>query len=469
MANTVRHFMAGEKQCSFCSADLPAFTGNLQKVYACSELGCRDQYRKALTYRRRMKEIKAGEVQCQAPGCNNTVPPGLYMVRKTRFFCDTTCAHKFYESRNVVGECLYCGGEIRDIASKKDRLYCTVEHERKYFTEIVFAQKAGPFFDVLKEYLEGAAKNNYKPSTWEGARTNLLNFCAFLQKKGVSDLRSVRPRTITGYIRAERDRGLKSDNYIGHISAMFKWLEAEERVAHNPVIPSIHKAKRSECSPRPLLDGEIERYWTLLVEDADVLLRAALAIGEECGLRIGEVCNLRLSDVDLASLVIKVRTPNKNDRPREVPCSDKTVKYVTEWLHQRNPACPTDHLFHNGSLRPYLTSTLGTLFKSHLAMRNGGPVPFSYHRMRHSWATRLCNAGIEPAVLMELGGWRSWEAMKHYIKMLKSTIDASYRNALENMRRTKENEQERSYSLVAFANMNPPTTAPTAPAAAPQN
>ncbi len=469
MAHNVRQFEAGEKQCSFSDSNLPAFIGNVQKIYACDKETCQTAYRKAFTYERKTKEVKPGEIQCQAPGCTNTVPPGTYMQRKERFFCSNTCAHRFYESQHVVGQCLYCNGDIHDVASKADRQYCSVEHERRYFAEVVFKEKAGPFVDVLSEYLEGVAKNNYKPSTWDGARTNLLNFCAFLQKKGVTELRNVRPRTITAYIRNERERGLRSDNYLGHISTFFRWLESEEHVAHSPVIPSVHKATRPSCAPRPLPDAEIEYYWTLLVADEDALLRAALAIGEECGLRIGEVCNLRLSDVNLEARTIFVRTPNKTDKPREVPCREKTVLYVTEWLSKRSPACATDHLFHTGRLTPYLASTLSTLFKSHLQQRAGSPISFSFHRLRHSWATRLINGGIEPAVLMELGGWQSWEAMKFYIKLSKTTIDNSYRVAVENLQKSKEAGRERSYSLLAFANINAPNSNSAASDAAPQN
>lgn len=458
MSNRKRQFEAGEKQCVGCGEDLPAFESNVQKAYACPKEKCQAEYRKLFTYSRKMKEVREGEIRCQAPGCSKFVPAGRYMARKQRFVCSRACSDHFDQARHIVGTCLCCTGPIHDRPSRTTRKFCSIEHERKYFLENVFREKAGEFEPVLREYLDGAAKNNYKPSTWEGARTNLLNFLAFIRKCGVADLKEVRPKTITSYIRSERDRGLKCDNFIGHISTFFHWLQSEERVKNSPVIPSIHKAKRRSCAPRPVSDEKLGMYWRLLERDDCPQLKAALAIGAESGLRIGEVANLRVGDVNLDGRTIHVRIPNKNDRPRDVPFSDDTFRYVQEWLRDRNPECPTDHLFHNSHLGPYTGTTLGTLFKSHLRMANGAPVPFSFHALRHRWATLLCNAGIEPAVLMVLGGWQSWGAMKFYIKVLKTTVDRSYRSALENIRNSKEEPAERSYSLLHFANIAPAST-----------
>jgi len=454
MQKNKHSYAHGDRQCFHCEDDLPAFNGFQHLTYACPADECQAAHRTKFTHPRRMKQIAAEVIRCQAPDCQNWVPAGTYMERKNRFFCSTTCSHRFYEAQNVVGTCLYCTGEIRDVKSSKNRKFCSRKHQRRYYAEIVFAEKAGPFADVLNEYLEGVARNNYKPSTWDCARTNLLHFGSFLQQVGITDLRAVKPKTITAFIRHEHARGVTAENNIGHVSTFFHWLEAEERVDRSPVIPSIHKATKSLCIPRPLTDAELDCYWELLDKDDCLQLKVALALGEESGLRIGEVANLRLGDVDLNKLIVHVRTPNKNDTPRDVPCSSKTVLYVREWLLKRDPSCPTDHLIHSMVIGPYTSSTLNRVFQSRLKIRNGGPVPFSFHRCRHTWASRLINAGIEPAVLMELGGWQSWEAMKHYVKVLQTTIDRSYREAVDNIRKQKEEGVEQVFSLADFANIS---------------
>jgi site-specific recombinase XerD len=453
MAFTKHNYKDNERKCFACPAGLPAFAGYAHLTYVCDKEGCRLARRLKFTKPRRMKDVAAGEITCQAPNCTNTVSAGRYMVRKSRFFCSTTCAHRHYESQNVVGTCLFCDGEIRDIKSHTDRQFCCRAHQLRYYTEVVYPQKAGVFNDVLTQYLEGAAKNNYKLSTWQGARTNLLSFLEFIQKRGVTELKLVKSKLITAYIGHCRKDGQVADNYLGHISTFFHWLEAEEIVTQNPVIRSIHKARKSPCAPRPFSDEQLSLYKGLIDQDESSMLKLAIAIGEESGLRIGEVTNIRLADINLETQQIFVRIPNKSDKPRQVPFGARTLKFAQLWLAERKQECPTDHLLHNSFLRPHTSTTLNTLIKSHLLIHGGISVPFSFHRLRHTWASRLINAGIEPAVLMELGGWSSWEAMKHYTKVLQTTIDRSYREAMETHRQRAAAPTESICSLLNFANI----------------
>ncbi len=41
-------------------------------------------------------------------------------------------------------------------------------------------------------------------------------------------------------------------------------------------------------------------------------------------------------------------------------------------------------------------------------------IHFSPHMLRHTWATRLVNAGVQPIHLMEVGGWSSIEMVRRY-------------------------------------------------------
>jgi integrase len=41
-------------------------------------------------------------------------------------------------------------------------------------------------------------------------------------------------------------------------------------------------------------------------------------------------------------------------------------------------------------------------------------VHFSPHMLRHTWATRLVDAGVQPIHLMEVGGWNSIAMVQRY-------------------------------------------------------
>src|SRR5450631_1524869 len=113
-------------------------------------------------------------------------------------------------------------------------------------------------------------------------------------------------------------------------------------------------------------------------------------------------------------------------RTRTVPYHDKVKKYLAHWLDIRNAGCKHDHLLHSKRLACFVTGGMDTQFRKLLSGQPRPAAGFSFHRLRHSWATRLMNNGMELAVLKELGGWVSWNAMQRYIKVLPETIQRQY-------------------------------------------
>jgi len=180
----------------------------------------------------------------------------------------------------------------------------------------------------------------------------------------------------------------------------------------------------------------------------------AFAIGEECGLRIGEVSNIRLSDIDTAAQTIFVRLPTKNKHTRTVPFHGKVKKHLELWLAERDPRCEHDHLLHNNALTRLNGSKLDAWFKKCLGNEPDPAGSFNFHRLRHSWATRLMNNGMELAVLKELGGWEKWNSMQRYIKVLPSTVRSQYEASYARLQEKAESGDDEELSLVDFALMD---------------
>ena len=72
--------------------------------------------------------------------------------------------------------------------------------------------------------------------------------------------------------------------------------------------------------------------WGLADERGNSRIRPVLAIGEESELSLGETCRIREQDVDLDGLRIFVCLPNKTNCERWETFSDKTARFVREWL-----------------------------------------------------------------------------------------------------------------------------------------
>ncbi len=392
---------------------------------------------------------------CEGPDCKNIVPAGIYPARRTRSFCSDTCRNRETATKFVIGTCKHCGGDVLGMMNEVGKkLFCCDEHWRAHVTEHVMAP-TGVFRPLIEEYMATAAANYYATGTLSNVHVSISAFFRFVvQVEKISKLDDIGPKVITRFIAAERERGITSRVFVGHLATFFGWLIAEERYHRpHPVISSIHSQRSAPTAPRPYHDQELGTIWERVEKSGNIELMLAFAFGEECGLRVGEVANIRLSDIDAAAQTVFVRLPTKNKRTRTVPFHDKVKKYLELWLAKRNRDCASDHLLHNSALHHFTSGLLDSWFKNLLS---GEPEPagsFCFHRLRHTWATRLVNNGMELAVLKELGGWVSWSSMQKYIKVLDKTVRQQYEASYARLQEKAESGEDDAISLLDFALM----------------
>ena len=273
--------------------------------------------------------------------------------------------------------------------------------------------------------------------------------------EGINSLKEITPRVVSRFIAHERNRGTKTNKTIGFVRTFFAWLQAEEYTDQiNPVIPGRHSQGESSANVQPYTDADLRLIWSVVENSDNVGLKLAFSIGRECGLRVGEVANIRLSDIDQDKQTIHVRLPTKNMRARDVRYHNDVAKYLELWLKLRNPNCEHDHLLHGKRLGKYTNSSLDTAFHKLFSNHPSSAPAFRFHRLRHTWATRLMNNGMELAVLKELGGWVSWSSMQIYIKVLPETIQRQYQETYSRIQEANETGAEESFSLIDFALMN---------------
>jgi integrase len=365
------------------------------------------------------------------------------------------CRNREAAGRYVVGKCLHCGDQVfgrKDEVGKKP--FCTAEHERAHETELIMGP-TGAFRPLIDEYMNTGAANFYSPGGLSNVRVSLSKFFRFaVQVEKITTLEDIGPTVITRFIAFERARGLTSRNFVGHLATFFRWLIAEERYQRaSPVVARIHSQRNAPAQPRPYNDKDLQTVWDCIEQGGKLELMLAVAIGAECGLRVGEVSNIRISDIDMAAQTIHVRLPTKNMRERTVPFHSKVKEHLVRWLAERDPRCTNDHLLHNNALNRFTGSQLDAWFKKLLSKEPDPAGSFNFHRLRHTWATRLMNNGMELAVLKELGGWESWNSMQRYIRVLESTVRSQYEASYSKLQEKQESDEDEAISLVDFALM----------------
>lgn len=191
--------------------------------------------------------------------------------------------------------------------------------------------------------------------------------------------------------------------------------------------------------PAPRMSREIFAPALSMIQEERILAacrttrdRLILEMFLATGVRVSEMAALVLANVRLEvrppRVVIRgsVHDPTctKSGRPRQVPfrqAYSTLPRRLGDWIQRdRDPrgASSRQELFLASPRVPSKQerAPLGIYGFERLCARvsDRAGIHFSPHVLRHTWATRLVNAGVQPIHLMEVGGWSSTEMVRRY-------------------------------------------------------
>lgn len=131
---------------------------------------------------------------------------------------------------------------------------------------------------------------------------------------------------------------------------------------------------------------------------------AILELLYSCGLRISELCNLRVEDLDWSGQAVRVR--GKGRKERLAPVGAPALEAIRAYW-RRLPTAPgvgaPVFLAGVSSRSPVLPRTVQLRLKQHLLTAGLDPA-LTPHKLRHSFATHLLDAGADLRSVQELLG-----------------------------------------------------------------
>jgi integrase/recombinase XerD len=188
-----------------------------------------------------------------------------------------------------------------------------------------------------------------------------------------------------------------------------------------------------EALPRHLSEPEIQRLEAFVAQRLDTL-DPALRLENACflvlahtGLRAGELIDLQYQDLVLSSNRLIVRQA-KGQRDRVVYLSTLARQAVELYLdgHARTPTAP---LWTLPDGNPISYSWLRTHISA-LGLA-AGVAKLSAHRLRHTLATRLLNAGMDITSIQKILGHVYVTTTQVYARVLDTTVETDYRQAMQ--------------------------------------
>ena len=208
--------------------------------------------------------------------------------------------------------------------------------------------------------------------------------------------------------------------------------QAEQGTPVDNSVFRLQHLKRPDSLPRHLSESESQRLETFVLNRLDTddaltcLENACFFVLAHTGLRTSECVDLRRQDVDLEGQRLFVDR-GKGQRDRVVCLTDIACQAIGRYieLSSRLPADPlwiqpTGRLVTNGWLSKHIAA-LGEA---------AGVAGVSPHRLRHTLATRLLNAGMDITCIQKILGHEHIGTTMIYARVLDVTVEAQYRQAM---------------------------------------
>jgi integrase/recombinase XerC len=159
-------------------------------------------------------------------------------------------------------------------------------------------------------------------------------------------------------------------------------------------------------APAKFLEAQKQKKGPGRPISAEVCLRdiAVLETIYSCGLRISELCGLRAEDIDFQEQLLRVR--GKGKKERLVPAGEPALKAVQNyWAALREPPVGIQPVFRADTRKapPLSPLQLSRRLKNYLVIAGLDP-KLTPHKLRHSYATHLLDAGADLRSVQELLG-----------------------------------------------------------------
>jgi site-specific recombinase XerD len=265
-----------------------------------------------------------------------------------------------------------------------------------------------------------------------------LQVWRFLSEKcQVIDLKDIKRRFILDFVDQQLEKGYAASSINASVRYFHGFLGflQEEGYAVPQTLLRIPCLKQPEPLPKFLTDEQVKKLRdefeerVLLAQDfrsrREALLdRASFLLLWQSGLRISEVEELRLEELDLPARRLTVRQ-SKNMKDRTVFMTDTTVQTIQEYLTVRGPG-PTDHVFLYRN-QPVSKDLIRGRLK---AAGDRVGVKVHPHRLRHTAATQLLNAGCRITSIQKFLGHKELNTTMIYARVHDKTVAEDYYAAM---------------------------------------
>lgn len=284
-------------------------------------------------------------------------------------------------------------------------------------------------YELFKKYLKQQRNSRL---TTQNTYRYLLEFLK-KDKFGARRIDTVKISDVKAWLLELRDSGLAYSTVLFYKRALkpaFKMALHDNCIRKNPFDFSLNSVMKNDTQSRQAMTQEQEERLLTYIQ-SDVCYRKhydEIIILLRTGLRISEFCGLTVNDLDFKNRIINVdhqlikvskigyvvQPPKSENGIRQIPMSDEVYQAFKNILKHRKIQKELvidgykDFLFINRNGNPQVSVNYEAMFRKLIAKYNSKheeQLPkITPHVMRHTFCTRLANAGMNPKALQYVMG-----------------------------------------------------------------
>jgi len=294
--------------------------------------------------------------------------------------------------------------------------------------------------DWLAPFLEFLEKERrYSAYTLRNYRQAFEDFWRWLDAAGLwmQGFGRLGPRDVRDFIiEAQRRFGRRTlHNHVSGLRAFFKFWIKRGRLSANPftgvALPKLEKALPKFLTEKQVTDLLAGPLRLLQNESLDAFSawrdRLVLELLYGGGLRVSELVGLDYGQIEFERGVARVLGKGRKERlcPLGPVAMAVLVKWKTEYARGTDPAAPVVVNARHGRLN---ARAVQLIMKKYLALADL-PMDLSPHKLRHSYATHLLNAGADLRLVQELLGHASLNTTQIYTHTSVARLKEVYNKA----------------------------------------
>ena len=278
----------------------------------------------------------------------------------------------------------------------------------------------------IERFVNWVRRRSPRAHTWQDYRCDLAFFVASVGDRPPGEITF---RDVDRFISEQSEKGFKPatiNRRLAAIVSLYAFLMPEDDQLACPVFPRRHHLREPQRLPRPVQEADLQAFFAVIQDPRD---RAIFTLMLRCGLRIGEAALLQLADLFLDEEFPRLVVQGKGSRQRGVYLSPQAERTLRAYLAVR-PASPSESVFLSYQLQGLSTHAIHMRL---VRYRQLAGLSLTAHRLRHSFANDLLDAGAPVTSIQRLLGHRWIETTQTYVMANDKQVQADYYAACQKL------------------------------------